>query len=136
MLFRLLGNFTLACVWGLVVQSCGPTTLDRHIHSAADVLVVNQEAVTAIRAVCATTSAPEGCAEATRTQHAFVDAHSAWVTRLDAERRAEHWRRPEGVRSAARAVLDAYEATRAASVALGIMLPEAPASLETSAGAR
>ena len=77
------------------LYACAPTTLDLHVRSASEFRLLNDQALPPLRAFCPPDNESEPCAQVTAAQHAFVDAHVAWVIALQSDVSANRWRFPE-----------------------------------------
>lgn len=84
----------LALSFALALCACSSTLLDAHVRSANELRLANDQAIAPMRALCPTSDANEACAQLTLAQHAFIDAHVAWVHALQTEVAEGNWRRP------------------------------------------
>jgi len=112
---------------------CAPTLLEQHVRAADALRTTNESAVEAIRRACPPEIASDGCEVVRNDQHAFADAHAAWVQAMQGDRQDDQWNSPTD-RAALTAVAASY--TKLADDAqhyLGVTLDPPPESFRALA---
>lgn len=79
----------------LVLAACNPKALDLHVLAAHDFRLASDQAIAPLRAFCPSAEASPECGRVYAAQHAYVDAHVAFVMRLRNEAAMNRWRRPD-----------------------------------------
>lgn len=118
---------SLLFAWMLMggLAGCGPKLLDQHVFAANDFRLASDQALAPLRAFCPSSEASPECARVYDAQHAYVDAHVAFVLQLHAEADANRWRHPDDHRELV-ALCVAYRAYADAADAIDVQLTALP----------
>lgn len=115
----------LCLVVSVFSAACNPQLLDLHVLAANDFRLASDQAVAPLRAMCPTRETSSACERVYAAQHAYVDAHIEFVTRLQQEAADNHWRRPNDAPER-RALCQSYRAYADAADALDVQLVALP----------